>query len=301
LTLLRAVDMTAAPPSATRRRDHSRIRGIVNTIWLVNGRSVGVDPADRGLAYGDGLFETMAADEGRIRWLDLHLDRLEHGCRRLEIPAPARGLVAEEIAAHCPQRGRAVVKLIVTRGPGARGYLPPEPSTPTRVLAIAEWPDFPQSYYRDGIKMRTCRLRLGENPALAGIKHLCRLEQVLAQLELRGQEVQQGLLLDAGGHVAGGTSSNVFVVSSGKLATPSLARCGIKGVMRRAVLEAARALAIDAEEREIAAAEVDAADELFVTNALFGVWPVTELDGRRFAVGPLTNRLMAHLGAGSHA
>lgn len=273
----------------------------MKTVWLVNGRSVGVDPADRGLAYGDGLFETMAASDGRIRWLDLHLDRLEEGCRRLEIPAPARSLFAAEIDAHCPPHGRAVVKLIVTRGPGARGYLPAEPSVPTRVLAILEWPDFPPSYYRDGIKMRTCRLRLGENPVLAGLKHLCRLEQVLAQLELRGQGVQQGLLLDASGQVAGGTSSNLFVVSSGKLATPSLARCGIKGVMRRAVLEAAHALDLDAEEREIAAAEVHGADEVFVTNALFGLWPVTELDGRQLAFGPLTKRLMTHLGVGSHA
>jgi 4-amino-4-deoxychorismate lyase len=300
LTLLRAADMTAAFPSATRRRDQSRTRGIVNTIWLVNGQPVGVDPADRGLAYGDGLFETMAAADGRIRWLDLHLDRLEEGCRRLEFPAPARSLLADEIDAHCPQRGRAVVKLIVTRGAGARGYLPPEPSVPTRVLAVSDWPDFPPAYY-DGIKMRTCRLRLGENPALAGLKHLCRLEQVLAQLELRGQEVQQGLILDASGHAAGGTSSNLFVVSGGKLATPSLARCGIKGVMRRAVLEAARALGIGTDERDIAAAEVHAAEELFVTNALFGLWPVTELDGRRFAFGPLTKRLMTHIGVGPHA
>jgi 4-amino-4-deoxychorismate lyase len=273
----------------------------VNTIWLVNGRAVGVDPADRGLAYGDGLFETMAAADGRIRWLDLHLDRLEEGCRRLEIPAPARSLLADEIDAHCPRRGRAVVKLIVTRGPGARGYLPPEQCAPTRVLAISQWPDFPPSYYRDGIKMHTCELRLGENPALAGIKHLCRLEQVLAQLELRGRGVQQGLMLDASGHAAGGTSSNLFVASSGKLATPGLARCGIKGVMRRAVLEAAHTLGIEAEERDIALAEVHGADELFVTNALVGLWPVTELDGRRFAFGPLTKRLMTHLGVGSDA
>lgn len=273
----------------------------MNTIWLVNGQPVGVDPADRGLAYGDGLFETMAAADGRIRWLDLHFDRLEEGCRRLEILAPARSLLVDEIAAQCPQRGRAVVKLIVTRGSGVRGYLPPEPSAPTRVLAISAWPDFPQSYYRDGIRMCTCQLRLGENPALAGIKHLCRLEQVLAQLELRGKGVQQGLMLDASSHAAGGTSSNLFVVSSGKLATPSLARCGIKGVMRRAVLEVARALDIKTEEREIPVAEVHTADELFVTNALIGIWPVTELDGRRFAFGPLTKSLMTHLGVGSHA
>jgi 4-amino-4-deoxychorismate lyase len=270
----------------------------VDTLWLVNGQSTGVDPADRGLAYGDGLFETMAASDGRIRWLDLHLDRLEEGCRRLEIPAPSRSLVAHEIDACCPRTGRAVVKLIVTRGPGARGYPPPDPATPTRVLAVSQWPDYPDHYYRDGIVARTCRLRLGENPALAGIKHLCRLEQVLAQLELRGQAVQQGLMLDASGCVAQGTTSNVFIVVGGELVTPNLARCGIKGVMRRVVLDASRTLRTRAVERDILPAELMRADEVFMTNALFGIWPVTELDGRRLAVGATTQRLMAHLGYG---
>ncbi len=267
----------------------------MNTLWLVNGQSNGVDPADRGLAYGDGLFETMAAIDGRIRWLDLHLDRLEEGCRRLEIPAPSRSLLADEIEAHCPRTGRAIVKLIVTRGPGARGYSPPELTTPTRVLAISQWPTYPDSYYRDGISMRTCRLRLAENPALAGIKHLNRLEQVLAQLELRGYAVPQGLMLDASGYVAGGTSSNIFAVQAGRLSTPGLTRCGIKGVMRRAVLEAARMLEVNVNERDILPAELLGADEIFVTNALFGIWPVTELDGHRFTVGSITQRLSAHL------
>lgn len=268
----------------------------MNTLWLVNGRSTGVDPADRGLAYGDGLFETMAAEDGVIRWFDLHLDRLEEGCRRLEIPPPSRSLLTTEIGAHCPKKGRAVVKLIVTRGPGARGYLPPEPATPTRVLAISSWPDYPDSYYRVGVSARVCQLRLGENPVLAGLKHLCRLEQVLAQLELRGHAVQQGLLLDSGGHVVGGTSSNLFAVRGGELVTPTLARCGVKGVMRRVVLETARAHGIRSDERELTLAEVLEADELFVTNALFGIWPVTDVDGRRFAVGATTRALMARLG-----
>lgn len=270
----------------------------MTTHWLVNGQSTGVDPADRGLAYGDGLFETMAASDGRIRWLDLHLDRLEEGCRRLEIPMPPRSELKREIAACCPRQGRSVVKLIVTRGPGARGYAPPERPAPTRVLLVSPWPDFPEANYRDGIAMCTCRLRLGENPALAGIKHLCRLEQVLAQLELRGHAVQQGLLLDSRGYVVGGTSSNLFIVAGAVLATPSLARCGIKGVMRRAVLEAARTLRLRAEERDFLPAELDKADEVFVANSLFGIWPVAAVDGRRFAVGATTRRLMAHLDYG---
>lgn len=291
--------MTAAVPSATRRLSEGATRGTtVDTLWLVNGQSAGLDPADRGLAYGDGLFETMAAHDGRIRWLDLHLDRLEEGCRRLEIPAPSRSPLVDEILAHCPKRGRAVVKLIVTRGVGRRGYSPSEPATPTRVLGILPWPDYPESYYRDGIRARFCRLRLGENPALAGLKHLCRLEHVLASLELRGESVQQGLLLDASGHVVGGTTSNVFAVRDGALDTPSLARCGIKGVMRRAVLEAAQRLGIRAAERDMAPAELLDADEVFVTNSLFGIWPVTTLENKSYERGPTTERLMAQLGVG---
>ena len=270
----------------------------MNTLWLVNGQSTGVDPADRGLAYGDGLFETMASYDGHIRWLDLHLDRLEEGCRRLEIPAPSRALLTREIAAHNPKEGRTVVKLIVTRGPGTRGYLPPEPATPTRVLAISPWPDYPDAHYQTGIGVKVCQLRFGESPALAGIKHLGRLEQVLAQLELRGHAVQQGLLLDTSDRVVGGTSSNLFAVRDGELTTPTLARCGIKGVMRRAVLEAARTLGIRAAERDLTLADVEAADELFVTNALFGIWPVADVDGRRFAPGATTRQLMTHLGVG---
>jgi 4-amino-4-deoxychorismate lyase len=118
----------------------------------------------------------------------------------------------------------------------------------------------------------------------------------LAQLELRGQAVQQGLLLDMSGHVVGGTSSNLFSVHGSVLRTPSLVRCGIKGVMRRAVLETARTLGLRAEESDLDLAEILAADELFVTNSLFGIWPVADLDGRRFAIGAITERLMTHLG-----
>jgi len=268
----------------------------VNSLWLVNGQPTGVDPADRGLAYGDGLFETMAARDGEIRRLDMHLDRLETGCRRLEIPPPARASIAAELQTHCPRSGRAVVKLIVTRGSGARGYPVPEHPQPTRVLAISPWPELVEVHYKTGIAVRTCALRLGESSALAGLKHLNRLEQVLAQLELRDADVQQGLLLDTRDYVVGGTSCNVFAARGGQLVTPALARCGIKGVMRRAVLEAAPRLAIPASERDLTLDELRAADEVFMTNAIVGIWPVSSLDGRRFAVGPITRRLMDELG-----
>jgi 4-amino-4-deoxychorismate lyase len=273
----------------------------VETLWLVNGQRTGVDPADRGLAYGDGLFETMAARDGRIRWLDLHFDRLEEGCRRLQIPPPERRLVADEIASHCARVGRATVKLIVTRGPGARGYAPPAAPAPTRILSIGAWPNYPSSHYAKGIRLRVCRLRLATNPALAGMKHLNRLEHVLAHLELRGTDADQGLLLDTSEHVVGGTSSNVFAVREGQLLTPAIERAGIKGVMRRVVLAAANELGVPSAERDWTLAETANADELFMTNALFGIWPVALFDGRVLARGPVTQRLMQHLGVSPDA
>jgi 4-amino-4-deoxychorismate lyase len=272
----------------------------VEPLWLVNGRQTGVDPSDRGLAYGDGLFETMAAANGSIRWLDYHLERLAAGCERLAIQAPDLREIREEIGAHCPRSGRAVVKLIVTRGSGARGYGPPPPGKPTRILAISAWPSYPPENYSAGIRVRVCDLRLAEAPRLAGLKHLCRLEQVLAELELPSS-AQQGLLLDGSGRVIGGTRSNVFAVRDGRLLTPALGRCGIRGVMRRVVLETAAAAGLPAEERDLMLGELHSASELFMTNSLFGIWPVAQLDDRPFQPGNVARELMKRLGLGTGA
>jgi 4-amino-4-deoxychorismate lyase len=273
----------------------------VKTLWLVNGQPTGLDPADRGLAYGDGLFETMGAVDGRIRWLDFHLERLEEGCRRLAIPPPARDTLEQDLTKNCPKRGRAIMKLIVTRGSGPRGYAPPDTPTSTQILAVSAWPDYPEARYRDGISVHVCRLRLGENSALAGIKHLSRLEQVLAEIELKGRNVEQGLLLDASEKVVGGTNSNVFAVFGNELTTPPLLRCGVKGVMRRAVLEAAPALRVSVNERDLTLEQILGADELLMTNSLFGIWPVARVDSQRLRVGAMTRKLMAHFGYGHGA
>jgi len=274
---------------------------VAEPVCLVNGQRTGVDPADRGLAYGDGLFETMAARDGRVRWLDLHLDRLEDGCRRLQIPPPDRRALADEIAGHCPRVGRATVKLIVTRGPGARGYAPPPAPSPTRIVSIGAWPDYPSSHYEHGIGVCVCRLRLAANPPLAGMKHLNRLEQVLAHLELHDRGAEQGILLDTTEHVVGGTSSNVFAVQGGQLLTPAIERAGVKGVMRRVVLAAAAEIGVHAVERDLTLAEIANADELFMTNSLFGIWPIAALEQRRLTRGPVTHQLMGHLGVGPDA
>lgn len=268
----------------------------METLWLVNGRTTGLDPADRGLAYGDGLFETMAADGGRIRWLAHHLERLEQGCSRLGIPPPDVNDIRREIDIHCPRAGRCVVKLIVTRGSGTRGYRPPAPAQSTRILSISAWPNYSPANYTAGIELRTLQLRLGENPALAGLKHLCRLEQVLAHVELGGSGAQEGVLLDSSNFLVGGISSNLFAIRGSQLWTPKITRCGVSGVMRRVVLESAAQLGLAATECDLTLRETQEADEIFLTNALIGIWPVAKWDQQAFARGPKTHGLMQLLG-----
>jgi 4-amino-4-deoxychorismate lyase len=268
---------------------------------LVDGRPTGVDPADRGLAYGDGVFETMAAHEGRIRWLDYHFDRLIAGCERLGFAPPDLAVLRAEVLAAAAGSGRHVVKVIVTRGVGMRGYAPPATPQPTRIVAKSSWPDYPAAHYTRGIALRTLRLRLAENPALAGIKHLCRLEQVLAQRELAPLGAEEGLLLDSSGFVVGGIGCNIFGVYGTRLVTPALERCGVKGVMRRVILEAAPPSGLTAVERDLTALELLDADEVFVTNALFGIWPVIDIDGRPKPRGVHAVDLLRRLGLGTDA
>jgi 4-amino-4-deoxychorismate lyase len=258
----------------------------------VIGPDGSVDVSDRGLAYGDGLFETMAIRRGQVQRFDLHYKRLLAGCARLEIPAPEADELTAQIAAARVGVVTGSLKLILTRGSGPRGYAPPPQPSPMVILAAASDATSPAA----NIKVASLRQRLAENEALAGIKHLCRLEQVLGQIELRNLQADEGLLHSRGGRVIGGTSRNLFAAFGDKLVTPELTRCGIRGVMRHAVLSACTELGIQHDEREILPAELAAADELFMTNALVGIQSVTSLDGRAIRPGPLAGRLREALG-----
>jgi 4-amino-4-deoxychorismate lyase len=266
--------------------------------WLVNGRDTGVPPSDRGLAYSDGLFETMAMDGGEIRWLDAHLERLHSGCSRLGIPCPDAPLLLAELGQLAPRTGRCVAKFIVTRGSSARGYRPPDDPTPTRIVGVTAWPNYPSERYRDGISLGVCHTPIGESPALAGLKHLGRLEQVLAQAELKSTRHVEGLMSTDAGHVIGGTMSNLFCVEDGVLRTPRLDRAGVRGIMRAIVMQRAAAAGVPVEETDLTITRVTGADEVFVTNAVFGIWPVRKIGAKKLFVGELCRRLMLEIGLG---
>ena len=256
--------------------------------WLVNGRVTESLPVtDRGVAYGDGLFETMAWHDGQVRHFDQHWARLSLGCERLAIPRPDQHLVLQEIA-QVASGTQCVIKLLLTRGAGDRGYSPDPASTPTRIVAGLSWPSYPEHCAEHGVRMGVVTTRLGVNPALAGLKTLNRLEQVLGARERQQQGWDEGLMLDVTERVIGGTMSNVFLVCGDELVTPSLEGCGVAGVMRHQVLAAAPALGLTVREEGIRMPRLLSADELFLTNALFGVWPVASLDDARWRPGPVT-------------
>lgn len=242
--------------------------------------------ADRGLHYGDGIFETIAVHEGRPLLWDRHTRRLQSGCARLGIACPGIPILAEEADRLCRDAGRAVLKIMVTRGSGGRGYTPPDSQQPVRILSVHEWPAHPATHSRDGIDAPWCGIRLARQPALAGIKHLNRLEQVLARSELASAGAPEGVMLDTGGLVIEGTMSNLFAVRGGELWTPDLSSCGVEGVVRAEVLARAGELSLQPVIRALAPDDLLSADEAFLTNSIIGIWPLKSVGGRALPRGP---------------
>lgn len=258
--------------------------------------AAGLDVLDRGLHYGDGLFETIACRHGTPRFLSLHLERLALGCERLSIRyRDFAGLAAQirELAATLPD---ALIKLILTRGSAtARGYAAQGDEQARVVLLQYPWPAEDPASWEHGVAVRTARGRLGENPALAGLKHLNRLEQVLIRGEWRDPAIHEALVFSSSGWLISGTMSNVFLVMEGRVVTPALTDAGVCGVMRRVVMREAQAAGLTVAETQLDAAAPSAAAEIFLTNARIGIWPVRSLDGRERLVGPVTRALQQRL------
>lgn len=263
---------------------------------LINGKqSEYVAYDDRGLSYGDGLFETIACMDGEPFLWNRHLARLQQGCERLAIAMPSASRLLDELT-QVSGAGRSVVKITVTRGRGGRGYACPEPAEPVRIVAAHAWPQRDQ-LAKAGVRVRWCDTPLARNPSLAGIKHLNRLEQVLARREWSDPNVAEGLMSTSDGAVIAGTMSNLFVVHDDDISTPLVTECGIAGVMRAALIavleDRGQPVAIRALKRE----DVCQANEVFLSNCIIGIWPVIALGDVRWPVGALTSHLQGALKA----
>lgn len=254
---------------------------------LVNGTpQTHIEISDRGFQYGDGLFETITVHNGKAVFLQQHIDRLTAACQRLHIPAPDLDILHAEIKQLCQHVEQSVLKIIITRGSGGRGYRQPDNIQSTRVLSLHPFPNYPDSYQSQGITARFCDTRLGVNPTLAGMKHLNRLEQVLARAEWNDDRIQEGIMLDINDCVIEGTMSNLFYSKNNQLYTATLTQSGIAGIIRAMIISHESVI-----EHSYKQADLLAADELFLCNSVIGIWPIKQLADYTFTVGSKTKHL----------
>lgn len=239
---------------------------------LVSAAEARVDPADRGLTLGDGLFETIRARGGRPLRLAAHCARLRAGAEVLDLPVPvsdeALGRALEEtLEANAVTDG--VLRLTLTRGPGPRGLLPPPQPRPTLLITAAAEASSP-SPIRAVIATTT---RRNEHSPLSRCKCINYLDNILARLEAAKRGAEDALLLNTAGRLAGTTIANLFLVIDGAVVTPPVADGALPGVMRGEVLAAA-----GAEERSLKPEDLARASEAFVTNCL-GIRALVSVDG----------------------
>jgi 4-amino-4-deoxychorismate lyase len=262
------------------------------TVCLVNGREgVWLDPLDRAAQYGDGVFRTLRLVDGQPRWLDEQLAKLATDAASLGIAAPVEAEWRADLEQLAGRLSTGVLKLLLTRGPGERGYRPPDAGTPTRIVMHDPGPPMSDHWPEVGLHVRLCELRLSEQPRLAGIKHLNRLENVLARAEWDDPDIHEGLLRDAAGRVVSGVMSNLFLWWQGRLRTPRLDRCGVAGVTRARLMRRAAEAGIVVEEGDYGLDEVIAAEAVMLCNSVIGLRRVARLGRHHWSQSPHSERL----------
>lgn len=256
---------------------------------------IAVPIGDRGLQYGDGLFETVAVRNGQIRLWPLHEDRLLTSCRRIGIQTEHLFDLPNQLdaALQASDNGNAncLIKVIVTRGQGERGYRPPADSQPSVYVGIFDCIACPDTHYTRGIDMRICNTRLSSQPHTAGMKLLSRIDQVLARSEWNDSSISEGIMLDQSDNIVCGTMSNIFIATEHGLMTPELVSAGVAGVMRRHIISIADQNGIPVDVKQIPATQIAGAAEFFVCNSQIGIWPVSRCGHRTFGARPITENL----------
>lgn len=254
-------------------------------IWVDGYPASALPLPDRGLDFGDGIFETLLLLEGKPLYLDLHLQRLQQGLLVLGFPNCLdevsmqihRALSAGDFA------GEFVMRVTVTRGAGPRGYLPPSDAKPRVIIAVNKRTTGSFTQMPAPAHLALANIRWGSQPQLAGIKHLNRLEQVMAARERKAAGVDEVLMLAQQGQVISVSAGNLFIREADGLVTPALVDCGVHGTRRRLIMEKlAPALGLQVREAEIGLAQLEAAEEVFFCNALVGVCPVGSFAGARW-------------------
>jgi 4-amino-4-deoxychorismate lyase len=264
---------------------------------FVNGEeNENIKASDRGFQYGDGLFETIEVQDGKPLFLGQHLSRLIKSCKRLKIPEPDADELTRNVIRVCKNTAHAVLKIIITRGMGQRGYFQPNPIIPTQVISINPYPEFASEFSSLGVNLRFCETRLSLNPSLAGMKHLNRLEQILARAEWDDAAIHEGIMLDMQDRVIEGTMTNLFYVKNNIVYTAKLSYSGVAGIMREIIMELLAENNQPAIEHDFDKTNLLSADEVFICNSIIGIWPVNTIENVFYSSQrPITERLMTGL------
>lgn len=264
----------------------------LNQAFLINGRNdIALSLLDRGLSYGDGVFRTIRIMHSVPDHWALHLKKLVEDCNVLGIVCPSAELLLADIEHLFSTQEIAVAKIIITRGESARGYAVPILAQPTRILIKTAYPDYPAANSDEGVRLHLCKLRLSHQPALAGIKHLNRLENVMARMEWTDSKIAEGVMLDEKGYVVECTASNLFARFGRTILTPDLSQCGVAGVTRQRVLELAPSLGYRTKVTRITLNKLMQADEVIICNSLYGAWQVREFNNQYWPALKLATQL----------
>ena len=260
--------------------------------YLINGSFDNViSPLDRGFAYGDGIFRTFVMRDSQPEYWPLHYQKLVADCAAINIVCPSAELLMSDLQQLFLPDELAVAKIIITRGEGSRGYAPPAITAPTRVVVKSLMPEYPAERFSVGVHLTICATRLAPQAKLAGIKHLNRLENVLARMEWGSDYIASGIadgiMLDMQGNVIECTAANVFARFGDTLITPSLNLCGVAGVTRQRIMNVAHALSLKVSEETFDLEKLLSADEAIICNSLFGAWQVHKVENKTLKVNGL--------------
>ena len=239
--------------------------------YLINGDfNQVISPLDRGFAYGDGVFRTMLVRNGVPESWPQHYQKLVADCAVIGIVCPSAELLMGDIQQLFP----------INQAPieGERGYAPPSITMPTRVVIKSAASVYATKNYSTGVDLHLCETRLADQPKLAGIKHLNRLENVMARMEWRDESLFDGVLQDQEGNVIECTMSNIFARFGRKLTTPDLSRCGVAGITRQRIMALAHTLDLEVSVSTLSLERLLEADEVMICNSLYGAFQVRSLN-----------------------
>ncbi|WP_455818088.1 aminodeoxychorismate lyase [Pseudomonas cerasi] len=263
-------------------------------MWVNGDTRDNIDIRDRAVQFGDGCFTTARVQQGRVQLLAAHLTRLQQACKRLKISGVDWQKLECEMNFAATTRSDAVLKVILTRGSGGRGYSATGCSQPLRILSLSDYPAHYNTLRHTGARLALSSVRLGKNPTLAGIKHLNRLEQVLIRTELEQTAADEALVLDSDAMLVECCAANLFWRTGNQVFTPDLSASGVNGIQRQWVMQQVVRLGFTLTEVRAEIGVLAAAEEVLITNALMPVLPVYQAENWHYSSRQLFGLLNHH-------